>query len=96
MVNGLSMAEHCVDRKVKTELFRCRQIELVAGQVLLHALDERGQPLCGQAISAITWARDGGRHRGRAQTTRREDRSNDRSDRNRRGSASVHDQSRRL
>ncbi len=52
-MNGLSTAEQCIDRKVKTELFRGRQIELVTGQVLLHALDERGQPLCGHAEAEL-------------------------------------------
>jgi hypothetical protein len=47
VVNGLSIAEQCIDRKVKTELFRGHQIELVTGRVLLHALDECGRPLCG-------------------------------------------------
>jgi hypothetical protein len=48
MVNGrLSMAEQCIDRQATTELFRGRQIELVTGRVLLHALDDHGQPLCG-------------------------------------------------
>jgi hypothetical protein len=48
MVSSLSMAEQCIDRQVKTELFRGRQIELITGRVLLHALDDRAQPLCGQ------------------------------------------------
>jgi hypothetical protein len=47
MVNSLLMAEQCIDRQVKTELFRGRQIELITGRVLLHALDDRAQPLCG-------------------------------------------------
>jgi hypothetical protein len=53
MVNGLSMAEQCIDRKVKPELFRGRKIELVTGQVLLHALDERGRPVCGHEESEL-------------------------------------------
>lgn len=47
-INGLSMAEECIDRQVKTERFRGRQIELITGRVLLHALDNHGELLCGQ------------------------------------------------
>ncbi len=37
MVNGgLSIAEQCVDRQARTELFRGRQIELVTGTTFLH------------------------------------------------------------
>ena len=47
-LTGLSMAEECIDRQAKTEMFRGRQIELITGRVLLHALDDRGELLCGQ------------------------------------------------
>jgi hypothetical protein len=55
MVNGgLSIAEQCIDRQVRTEMFRGRQIELVTGRVLLHAVDDRGQPLCGHDQAQLT------------------------------------------
>ncbi|MDQ2816334.1 MAG: hypothetical protein M3Z75_31955 [Actinomycetota bacterium] len=47
MSRGLSIAEQYVDRQARTELFRGHQIELVTGRVVLHALDDHGQPLCG-------------------------------------------------
>ena len=50
----LTMAEQCIDRQSRSELFRGRQIELVTGRVLLHALDDRGQPLCGIADEPLT------------------------------------------
>lgn len=43
----LSIAEQCIDKRVKTELFRGREIELVTGRVLLHAIGPSGHPLCG-------------------------------------------------
>ena len=64
MVSGsLTIAEQCVDRQVRTELFRGRQIELVTGRVVLHAMDDHGQVLCGlseglQAGTSQPW--DGG------------------------------------
>jgi hypothetical protein len=42
------MAEQCIDRQAKIEMFRGRRIELITGRVLLHALDDHGQLLCGQ------------------------------------------------
>ncbi len=54
MVNGLSIAEQYVDLQARTEMFRGRQIELVTGQVVLHALDDHGQPLCGHDIGRLT------------------------------------------
>ena len=47
VISGLFIAEQCVDRQVRTELFRGRQIELVTGRVVLHAVDDHGQALCG-------------------------------------------------
>jgi hypothetical protein len=47
-VDGLLMAEQCIDRQAKTEVFRGRQIELITGRILLHALDHRGEALCGR------------------------------------------------
>ena len=47
-LNGLSMAEECIDRQARTEVFRGRQIELITGRVLLHALDDHGELICGQ------------------------------------------------
>ena len=44
MVNGLSIAEQYVDRRARTEMFRGRLIELVTARVVLHAVDDRGQP----------------------------------------------------
>jgi hypothetical protein len=46
VAGGLSVAEQYVDRQARTELFRGRQIELITGRVVLHALDDQGQPLC--------------------------------------------------
>jgi hypothetical protein len=55
MVNGrLSMAEQCIDRQARSELFRGRRFELVTGRVLLHALDDHGQPLCGCDAGQLT------------------------------------------
>jgi len=55
MVNGgLSIAEQCVDRQARTELFRGRQIELVTGRVVLHALNDHGQALCGHDEGQLT------------------------------------------
>ena len=51
---GLSIAEQCVDRQARTEVFRGRQIELVTGRVMLHALDDHGQPLCGHDKGQLT------------------------------------------
>jgi hypothetical protein len=54
-VNGRpSMAEQCIDRQARTELFRGRPIELVTGRVLLNALDDHGQPLCGFDAGQLT------------------------------------------
>ncbi len=54
MMNGLSIAEQYVDRQARTEMFRGRQIELVTGRVVLHAVDDRGQPLCGYDMGQLT------------------------------------------
>jgi len=54
VTGGLSMAEQWVDRQARTELFRGRQIELVTGRVVLHALDDHGQPLCGHDEGQLT------------------------------------------
>ncbi len=51
---GLSIAEQCVDRQARTELFRGCQIELVTGRVVLHALNDHGQPLCGHDKRQLT------------------------------------------
>jgi len=50
----LSIAEQRTDRQARTELFRGRQIELVTGRVLLHALDDHGRPLCGRDQGQLT------------------------------------------
>jgi hypothetical protein len=50
----LSTAERRIDRQARTELFGGRQIELVTGRVLLHALDDHGQPLCGHDQGQLT------------------------------------------
>jgi hypothetical protein len=54
MVNGLSMAEQYIDLQARTEVFRGRQIELVTGRVVLHALDGDGRPLCGHGKGQLT------------------------------------------
>ena len=55
MVNGgPSISEQYVDRQARTELFRGRQIEVVTGRVVLHALDDHGQPLCGHDKGQLT------------------------------------------
>jgi hypothetical protein len=55
MVNGgLSIAEQWVDQQARTEMFRGREIELVTGRVVLHALDEHGQPLCDHDKGQLT------------------------------------------
>jgi hypothetical protein len=51
---ALSIAEQYVDRQSRTEVFRGRQIEVVTGRVVLHALDHRGQPLCGHDKDHMT------------------------------------------
>jgi hypothetical protein len=52
--SGLSIAEQYVDLQVRTELFRGRQIELVTGRVVLHAVDDHGHPLCGLGKGQLT------------------------------------------
>jgi hypothetical protein len=55
MVNGgLFIAEQCVDRQVRIEVFRGRQIDLVTGRVVLHAVDEHGQAICGHDHGQLT------------------------------------------
>jgi hypothetical protein len=54
VTGGLSMAEQCIDLQARTELFRGSQIELVTGRVVLHALDDHGQPLCGHDEGQLT------------------------------------------
>ena len=55
MASGrLLIAEQCIDQQARTELFRGRQIELVTGRVLLHALDSDGRPLCGCERAQLT------------------------------------------
>jgi hypothetical protein len=48
------MAEQCIDREVRAELFRGRRIELVIGRALLHALDGHGQALCRADVGQLT------------------------------------------
>jgi len=47
MSASLFIAEQSIDRRTKTEVFRGRQIEVVTGRVLLHAVTTDGRPLCG-------------------------------------------------
>jgi hypothetical protein len=47
MSASLFVAEQGIDRQTRTEVFRGRQIELVTGRVLLHAVAGDGRPLCG-------------------------------------------------
>jgi len=51
---GLSIAEQYVDRQARTELCRGRQIEVVTGRVVVHALNDHGQPLCGHDTGQLT------------------------------------------
>lgn len=51
---GLSIAEQRKDRQVRTELFPGRQVQMVTGRVVLHALDDRGKPLCGRDPRQLT------------------------------------------
>ena len=51
--SGLSIAEQCVDRRARTEVFRGREIEVVTGRLILHALDDRGRTLCGHDESHL-------------------------------------------
>jgi len=43
-----------VDRQVRTEVFRGRQIELITGRVVLHAINEHGEPICGHDRRQLT------------------------------------------
>ena len=52
--SGLSIAEQYVDRQARTELFRGRPIELVTARVVLHAVDDHAQPLCGLGQGQLT------------------------------------------
>ncbi|MGH3259241.1 MAG: hypothetical protein ACRDOU_28225 [Streptosporangiaceae bacterium] len=47
MIASPPIAEEGIDRQARTEVFRGRQIELVTGRVVLHALGSDGRPLCG-------------------------------------------------
>ena len=51
---GFSIAEQYVDRQARTEMFGGREIELVTGRVVLHALDDHGQPPCGLGTEQLT------------------------------------------
>jgi hypothetical protein len=51
---GLSIAEQCIDRQSRSEPMRGRQIEFATGRVVLHALDDREQPLCGHDMDQLT------------------------------------------
>lgn len=42
---SLFIAEQCIDRQARTDLFRGRQVELATGRVLLHAIDSAGRRL---------------------------------------------------
>lgn len=50
----LYVAEQGIDRRAKAELFQGREIELVTGRVLLHAVDGDGHPLCGCDQNQLT------------------------------------------
>jgi hypothetical protein len=50
----LTIAEQCIDRQERTELFEGRQLNLATGRVLLHALDGDGLPKCGHDRGQLT------------------------------------------
>lgn len=50
----MRFAEECIDRQSRIDLFRGREIELVTGRVLLHALDSGGLPRCGRDLAQLT------------------------------------------
>jgi hypothetical protein len=54
MVDGLSIGEQYVDLQARIEMFRGRQLEVVTGRVVLHALDGHGRPLCGHDAAELT------------------------------------------
>jgi hypothetical protein len=54
MTVDFTFAEQSIDRQARTEIFEGRQIELVTGRVLLHALDVDGRPVCGHDLDPLT------------------------------------------
>jgi hypothetical protein len=54
MTDDLVMAEECIDRQAKTEVFDGRTIETATGRVLLHALGGDGLLLCGRDLGAVS------------------------------------------
>lgn len=52
----LFIAEQCIDRQERIELFRGRPIESATGRVLLHAADETGRTQCDYASDELTLA----------------------------------------
>ena len=54
MARELTIAEQCIDRQAKTEVFEGRQLDVSTGRVLLHALDIGGVPLCGHDHDQLT------------------------------------------
>ncbi len=53
MPDGLTIAEECIDRQARTEVFEGHQIANVTGRVMLHALDG-GRALCGHDLAGLT------------------------------------------
>ena len=61
LTGKLTIAEQCIDRQVKAEVFEGRQIDVSTGRVLLHALDADGRALCGHdrdllAATGLAWS----------------------------------------
>jgi hypothetical protein len=54
MTDQLVMAEECIDRHARAEDLDGQSIEIVTGQVLLHAVDTSGHCLCGRDADHLT------------------------------------------
>ena len=54
MTSNLTIAEQCIDRQARTEVFEGRQIDVSTGRVLLHALDADGHARCGHDRDQFT------------------------------------------
>jgi hypothetical protein len=54
MTRTLTVAEQCIDRHERTEVFEGHQISVATGRVLLHALDAGERALCGHDRDQLT------------------------------------------
>jgi hypothetical protein len=54
MTDNLVIAEECIDRQARTDVFEGRNIEWATGRVLLHALNNDGHSLCGRPSNVLT------------------------------------------